>query len=282
LSIDQLPLVSQTEAVNRAFSKQSCGYDRVDNVNIILRDLREQVYRHVAERMKPGSHILELNAGTGLDALHFVSRGHYVHATDISDGMIAQVREKIRINNLSEKLTCQRLSFEDLDEVAGKSFDYVFSNFGGLNCIQDLYRVTRHLPALLRPGGYVTWVIMPPVCPWELSWILKGQWKKAFRRFEKSGTLAHVEGEYFKTYYHPLKKIRSAFGPSFKLVRAEGLAALSPPPHRGDFPLGHPRVYKFLRKLDRFFGRKFPFNRWADHVVVTFRYVSESSVNGQS
>lgn len=265
-------MLPQTDAVNRGFSKQSFGYDAADGSNMILRDLRLQVYRHVAEFMKPESRILEINAGTGLDALHFASQGHYVHATDISDGMIARIREKIVADNFFERLTCQRLSFVELDHVQGKNFDYVFSNFGGLNCIRDLYRVTRHLPAVLKPGAYVTWVIMPPVYPWELLWAFKGEWKKAFRRFERNGTLAHLEGEYFKTYYHSLRKIRSALGPSFKLLRTEGLAALSPPPHRGDFPVKHPRVYKFMRKVDGYFGRRFPFNRWADHIVVTFRY----------
>lgn len=272
MSIDQLPLFPQTEAVNRGFSKQSFGYDEADNVNIILRDLRQQVYRHVGEFMKPGSHILELNAGTGLDAVHFVSLGHHVHATDISEGMIARIQGKIVANNLFERLTCQRLSFEDLDQVQGKNFDYVFSNFGGLNCIQDLYRVTRHLPGLLKPGSFVTWVIMPPVCLWELLWVFKGEWKQAFRRFARNGTVAHLEGEYFKTYYHSLKKIRSALGPSFRLIRSEGLAALSPPPHRGDFPLKHPSLYRFMRKIDGCVGKRAPFNRWADHIVVTLRY----------
>jgi len=197
--------------------------------------------------------------------------GHFVHATDISDGMIGKIRDKIVLNNLADRLTCQQLSFEDLGKVSGKNFDHVFSNFGGLNCIQDLYRVTRHLPALLNPGGYVTLVIMPPVCVGELLWIFKGHRKKAFRRFQKHGTIAHLEGEYFKTYYHSLKKIRSSLAPSFELVRSEGLAALSPQPHQKDFPLKHPNIYRLMRKVDGYLGKRFPFNRWADHLIVTFR-----------
>lgn len=231
-----------------------------------------QVHRHVQQYLKPQSRILDLNAGTGLDAVHFASAGHHVHAIDISNGMVAQIQNKITRNQLDGRLTCQLLSFEDLDKVDGKNFDYVFSNFGGLNCIKDLHRVARHLSSVLIPGGYVTWVIMPPICLWELLWIFKGSWKKAFRRFQKDGTLAHLEGEYFKTYYHSLKDIRASLGPSFKLIRAEGLAALSPPPHRGDFPFKHPRVYKLMRKVDRFAGKRLPFNRWADHLILTFRY----------
>lgn len=262
--------------VNRGFTRQSHAYDEADAGNVILQDLRRQVYDHVEKFLAPSSNILELNAGTGIDAMHFVAHGHQVHATDLSDGMIHQIRNKISENNLSYRLTCQQVSFENLAEVSETNFDYVFSNFGGLNCCEDLSRVTRHLPALLKPGAYVTWVIMPPVCTWELLWILKGNFRQAFRRFRKGGTIAHLEGEYFRTYYHSLKSIRSAFGKSFHLVESEGLAALSPPPHRADFPLKHPRLYRMMREMDGHFRHGFPFNRWGDHIIVTFRYGSDS------
>lgn len=272
MSSERSSVSDQAAAINRAFSRQSHAYDEADAGNVILQDLRQQVYRHVEKFLSPSSHILELNAGTGIDAMHFASQGHRVHATDLSDGMIHQIEIKISRNNLSDKLTCQQISFENLDKVSKNNFDYVFSNFGGLNCSQDLSRVTRHLPSLLKTGAYVTWVIMPPLCLWELLWILRGDGRKAFRRLKKDGTLAHIEGESFRTYYHSLKSLHLAFGNSFRLVESEGLAALSPPPHRQDFPSKHPRLYKWQRTADRFFRKTFPFNRCADHIIVTFQY----------
>jgi ubiquinone/menaquinone biosynthesis C-methylase UbiE len=260
------------EAVNRAFSKQSLHYDQEDKGNIVLRDMRLQVYQHVAKYLQPESHILELNAGTGIDAIHFVKKGHRIHATDLSDGMIAQIKKKIEINNLHDAFSCQQLSYDQLDQITGKKFDYVFSNFGGLNCIPDLSLVANNLPALLKPGAYVTWVIMPPVCPWELVGLVK-HGKKAFRRFHKNGVKSHLEGEFFTTYYHSLSDIKSAFDNRFHFIETEGLAALSPQPHRGDFPVKHPSVYKNLRKLDRVVRNQFPFNRWADHIIVTMQYL---------
>lgn len=215
--------------------------------------------------------MLELNAGTGLDALHFVGQGHTVHATDLADGMIDRLKAKIASTG-NPRFTCQQLSFDNLGQVSQKDFDYVFSNFGGLNCIKDLSEVTRHLPRLLKEGAYVTVVVMPPICLWEIFSILKGNWKRAFRRLRKHGAPAHLEGEYFYTYYHSLGKIRAAFGPAFSLTEAEGLAALSPPPHRGDIPRRHARLYKLMRKIDARFKNRFPFNRWADHLIVTLRY----------
>jgi ubiquinone/menaquinone biosynthesis C-methylase UbiE len=237
--------------------------------------MRRQVYAHVAKYVKPESYILEINAGTGIDALHFIAAGHRVHATDLSDGMIGQIQAKIQSLEDSNRLTSQQLSFERLDLVSAKNFGYVFSNFGGLNCIEDLGRVTRYLPLLLKPGAYVTFVIMPPVCIWELLWVFRGSWRKAFRRLRKGGTTAHLSGSYFQTYYHSLKKIRQAFGSPFEFIASEGLAALSPPPHATSFTLSHPSVYKLLRRVDSMLRHTFPFNRWADHIIVTFRFRSE-------
>src|SRR5438045_6266072 len=81
-------------SVSRAFSKQSLHYDEHDSNNPILLSWREQVYAHVRRFLKPGSRILELNAGTGTDAVHFVSLGHAVHCIDIYEGMISQIEDK--------------------------------------------------------------------------------------------------------------------------------------------------------------------------------------------
>jgi len=269
MSLESYPAAT---SVNRAFSKQSVNYDHDDQQNKVLQDMRLQVYRHVAAYMKPQSSILELNSGTGIDALHFAQQGHSVLATDISDGMIEQINLKIQRYQLQNRLACLQLSYSELDKLNGKKSDYVFSNFGGLNCIDNLAHVTKHLPTMLTPGGYITWVIMPPVCLWEMLSVFNGNGKRAFRRLNKNGVIAHLEGEYFKMYYFSLPQIKAAFGPSFKFIKSEGLCALSPPPSRGDFPSAHPTLYRALRKLDSTLNSRYPLNRWADHIIVTFQF----------
>jgi SAM-dependent methyltransferase len=261
-------------SANVAFSAQASHYDIDDKANPVIADLRKQVYEHVARYMKPGSRILELNAGTGIDASYFVSIGHMVVATDLSDGMVTELNKKAGPH--AGRLRVRQLSYDRLNEIPGTGpgqddgpFDYIFSNFGGLNCIDDLTLVTRHLPRLLKPDGYVTFVIMPVICGWELLSTFKGS-PVGFRRLKKEA-LARIDNEYFPTWYHSFKEIRKAFGESFTLTGSEGLAAVSPPPYRADFPLKHPRLYKFLRSTDKLLNRSFPFNRWADHIITTFR-----------
>ncbi len=261
------------ENVNAAFSKQSPHFDEDDLSNPILQQWRQQVYAHADLFLKPHSTILELNAGTGIDAVRFAKQGHRVHATDLSDGMIEQLNKKIGELSLSKKITTQQVSFENLKEVTGK-FDFVFSDFGGLNCAEDLAGVMRDLPRLLNQGACLTLVIMPRICLWELSWVLKGQFKKAFRRLSGK-TMAHLEGEFFVTYYYSLRDIKKIVGPQFKFLKAEGLGVLSPPPAATNFYKRYPALIKFLNRSDQTIRNWFPFNRWGDHIVVTFQYAHE-------
>jgi len=259
-------------SVNKAFSKQSVHYDKDDETNFILQWMRKIVRNHVENYLKPEDKILELNAGTGLDALYFSSLGFPVHATDLSDGMIREIDDKINKHQLNGILSCQQCSYTELDKIKNKKFNYVFSNFGGLNCIPDLKAVIQHLPDLLIPGAYVTFVIMPPVCPWELSFVLKGNLRQAFRRFSKKGSLAHLEGEYFQTYYFTPSQVVKDFGKDFKKISLQGLASISPPPHNINFQIKFPRLYSRFAKADEKLSFVFPFNSWADHFILTMRY----------
>ena len=259
--------------INAAFSKQSLHYDTDDSQNPLLQRMRLQVYDHVSKLIDKPRRILELNSGTGIDALHFIRLGHVVHATDLSEGMVGVIKEKIDSFNLQDRLTVQQLSYHQLHQLKGLKFDFVFSNFGGLNCTNDLSPITKDLRAILNPGSYVTWVIMPPVSLWEILSFLKGN-PNAFRRFSKNGVVSHLEGQYFQVWYHSLQSIKKAFGPDFKLVSLEGLAALSPPPQATSFPIKHPVVFKMLKGADAVVRNYFPFNRCADHIIVSFQFVS--------
>lgn len=255
--------------VNAAFSKQSYHFDDEDFANPILQQWRQLIYRHVDSILVQPSTILELNAGTGIDAVRFCRKGHRVHATDLSDGMIEQLRRKSKLTDLENRLTFQHVSYENLNEVEGK-YNFIFSNFGGLNCLDDLTKVTHQLPQLLTPNGYVTWVIMPPVCLWEWSWALKGHIQKAFRRLTKKAT-AHLEGETFTAYYYTVQDLKEAFTSDFVLVNVESLGFISPPPASFLFVSRFPRITRLLNKFDGAVRKSWPFNRSGDHLIVTFQ-----------
>jgi ubiquinone/menaquinone biosynthesis C-methylase UbiE len=234
--------------------------------------MRRQVYKHEEEFISPGDSIFELNAGTGIDAVHFAQNGHSVFAIDIAEGMIAELETKVKFSQLAEKISYARCSFTDLHSLPTRRFDHVFSNFGGLNCIPDLVIVADQILAFLKPGATVTLVIMPRVCPWELLHILSGNSKLAFRRLSKNGAVAHIEGHYFTTYYFTPEDVTRSFGRGFRLLRLRGLASISPPPYMSPFAGKHPGLYKALTSVDELFSAIPPFNRWADHFIITLKY----------
>jgi ubiquinone/menaquinone biosynthesis C-methylase UbiE len=264
---------SQLENVNKAFSLQSGNYDKYDKDNSTLTWMRKQVRNHALKFLRPNDKILELNSGTGLDAEFFASKGFSVHCTDLSDGMIEQMKKKISSGKFADNITVQQCSFTELDKIGNKKFDFIFSNFGGLNCIPDLSVVTKFFPLMLNKNGRVCLVILSPVCPWEIIQLFRGKIKLAFRRFKSRGTLANVEGIKFMTYYFSAKKVINALGADFKLLKLESLGLFTPIPQMEKIPKRFPHTVKALNKMDEIFSLITPFNRIGDHIIITVGYL---------
>ncbi len=264
---------SHSTSVSEAFSLKSFVYDQFGENHANLTRMRERVYAAVTRHLPTGSHLLEINAGTGLDAFNIVQRGYSVHATDLSDGMIDAIHEKIKMHRLQSQLTAERLSFTDLDQVQNGRFDAVYSNFGGLNCVEDLRPVTQHLPKILKPGGLAIWVIMPPVCPWEMGLIFK-DWRVATRRFRPNGVMANVESVEFRTWYFTAAQTMQAFGPQFECVGLEGLSVVTPTADNKTFAVRRPGLFNRLVQIDEAISTVWPFNRIGDFFILTMKLVS--------
>jgi ubiquinone/menaquinone biosynthesis C-methylase UbiE len=257
-------------AVNAGFSRKAEVYDAYCEAHPVIRWARRMVRNEVKRRLERSGSILELNAGTGSDAAYFADKGFLVHATDVADGMVKAIKRKAERH--PERLTFQQLSFTEMDKAMGAPFDLVFSNFGGLNCIPDLRSVTRHLNSILKPGGHVVWVVMPPVCPWELAQVLRGQFRLAARRFHRQGILANVEGAQVMTWYHSPKMVHRAFGASYRLLHQRSLSLFCPPSYMDNFPRRFQHLTESLLRLDNSLGGRFPFQDWGDFVLYTFRH----------
>ncbi|HZD58635.1 MAG TPA: class I SAM-dependent methyltransferase [Anaerolineales bacterium] len=261
-------------SVAEAFSHKAHRYDEFGRDHINLERMRRKVRQHVLPHLKPGDSILELNAGTGSDAVFFAQRGYEVLATDISPRMLARIRDKVVQYGLDDRIAIQQCSFTDLGQIQSGPFDYVFSNMGGINCFPDPGEIISNLPGLLRPGGHVTWVVMPPICPWEIAMILRADLKTALRRLSPKGTLANVEGVRFTTYYFSPNQIIQAFGTKFQPIQLQGLSVFTPPADRKEFPTKFPRLYRFLVRMDENLADHPPFNHWGDFYILTLRYLS--------
>ena len=117
-----------------AFSRQAGIFDQLFGNNPVIMYKRRRVREHILALAQPGASMLELNCGTGEDALYFAERGFYVHATDISEGMLEALQRKISATGSGAHISWENCSFTQLDRLRNRGpFDHIYSNFGGLN-----------------------------------------------------------------------------------------------------------------------------------------------------
>lgn len=264
--------MSNIETIAEAFSRTAAKYDALVDNNPHLTRLRRKVYEHVSRQVEPGGRILELNAGTGIDAVALAQRGYKIHATDIAPDMLARARDKVEQFGLQEQVSVQECSYEQLNKIGTAPFDAVLSNFGGLNCIPDLSVVIEQMPGILRPGGTVTWVLMPPVCLWEMAEVLRGKFRVAFRRFARNGVRSHLEGLQFTVYYFSPRRTIDWFGNDYELLELEGLSVITPISHNKLLANQYPRLYASLAWLDDRLSKHPPWWGWGDFYIISMRY----------
>jgi ubiquinone/menaquinone biosynthesis C-methylase UbiE len=260
------------ETIAEAFSLTAEKYDSFAQDHPNLTRMRSKVYDHVARLVPAGAHILELNAGTGTDAVQLARRGYRLHATDVAPGMLDRLHQKVRDLNLGDRLTVEQRSFLSLTDVPGAPFDAIFSDLGGLNCIADLSPVIAQMPNVLRPGGIVTWVLMPHVCLWEMAEIFRGNFRLACRRFSRHAVRANLEGLHFDVYYFSPRQVLDWFGSSYDLIALEGLSVLTPTAESKNFAKMFPRAYRTLAWLDDRLSPHWPWSGWGDFFILSLRY----------
>jgi ubiquinone/menaquinone biosynthesis C-methylase UbiE len=261
---------SKNISINKGFSKISLEYESLDKTSSLIRWMRNRVRSHFENYLSSNNSILEINCGSGIDAVYFAKMGHNVHAIDLAHGMIDLVTSKINNENLASKLSCEVLSYEDLDKLSHKKYSHIFSNFGGLNCssLEELENVFKLFNTILNPNGIITLVIMPKLCLWEFLRIFKGQ-KHAFRRLKKNGVMTNIAGESVQVYYHSVNKIKNLLKPNFTNFNIENISFIGPTGNLVDFPKKHPFIFKYLSKLDSV-SSKLPFLKGiGDYYIIS-------------
>lgn len=262
------------QAAEKAFSKQAPLFDQLYAADTIIHYKRKRVREHVEHFISPCSQILELNAGTGEDAIYFAQQGHNVHATDISAGMQEMLRNKVNKLQLNDKISTETCSFTALEKLQMEGpYDYILSNFAGLNCTGRLERVLGSFSYLVKPGGIVTLVILPKFCLWESLLAFKGRFNTAFRRSlsGRKGTKAHIEGEYFRCWYYNPSFVRKHLKKSFDVLSLEGLCTIVPPSYMENFAGKHPQLYTWLEQKENKLKKKWPWNVTGDYYIITLR-----------
>ncbi|MGN6532283.1 MAG: SAM-dependent methyltransferase [Ginsengibacter sp.] len=256
-----------------AFSAQSKKFDKLYSGNKIIEYKRDRVRSHLKRIINPGDSILELNSGTGEDAIWLAKQKCKVHATDISTGMLEIIQQKIKNEALQDLITHEICSFTALENLQQKGpFDLIFSNFAGLNCTAHLDKVLAFFPKLLKPKGVVTLVILPQFCLWEFLLIFKGKFKTATRRFfSKKGRSARLEGHQFKCWYYNPSYLMKYLKKDFNLLSVEGLCTLVPPSYIEYFAENYPYAFRFLKAKENKWKGKWPWKYFGDYYIISLQ-----------
>lgn len=261
-----------TSKTKSAFNAIAADYDLRDNQNPILKWMRKLVHGVYLKYIPAGGKILELNAGTGIDAVFLAEKGYSVYATDISDEMINEIKAKIKKQKTKISIKTEVLSFDEISAITENNFDAVVSNFGGLNCINDFSKLSGDIASKLKPNGLLIAVVMNKLCLWEIFYYtLSLKLGEAFRRFRKNGIMAELNGEKVLTYYFTAGEFAAAFSRNFSKVKLYSLGLKTPPPYLLGIYNRLKPIVKLWMKLDELLMALPVFNQMGDHFIIVMR-----------
>jgi ubiquinone/menaquinone biosynthesis C-methylase UbiE len=268
------PLAIAQPQAALVFDQMAREYDDVFTNSMIGRAQRDAVWNVLTRVFQRGEHILELNCGTGEDALFLARNGVSVTACDTSEQMIQIASSRLRAEAPHAPVQFNLLPTERVRKLQHVTkFDGAFSNFSGLNCVADLRQTAENLATLLSPGAPLLICLSTRFCPWEMFWfVLHGNFRKAFRRC--SGQAIAKVGEFTVDVYYPtVRELQTLFSPSFVLRSCTGIGVTVPPSYVEAWIRSHPKLLSMLRTIDKAISNLPGFRVLGDHVLLQFERV---------
>jgi SAM-dependent methyltransferase len=241
-------------------------YDATFTESGVGRALREIVWSRMEQLFLRSKRVLELGCGTGEDAMQLTRSGVRVVATDPSSQMLELARRKSLVAGCQDQIEFRNVGMQDIGSFAeGELFDGVLSNFGAVNCVEDLPALIGDVAARLVPGAPLLWVLMGRHAPWEWLWYLtRGQWRKAWRRLSPSG----VEWRGMIISYPTPREMKTLLRPYFSVSRVAPLGFALPPSYAAAWLNRAPLVSKLLTYLERRAQRVSFLASLSDHFIV--------------
>ncbi|QBZ96851.1 class I SAM-dependent methyltransferase [Flavobacterium sangjuense] len=246
------------------FDKAALNYDATFTNSEIGKMQRNLVYNQLSKQLDSIQNVLEINCGTGEDAIWFAKQNYKITATDISPKMIEVAKSKANLNFKTADINSISSIFE------GEKFDLIFSNFGGLNCLSksELEKFFANSNSILSEKGKLALVIMPKHTLWEQFYFLaKAQFSSIFRR-KKEFVLADVDGEKVPTYYYNPKDIVNLAKHYFELVDQKPIGFFVPPSYLELFFKNKKGLLGFLNSFENRIKNWSFLSKYADHYII--------------
>ncbi|MBA3663407.1 MAG: class I SAM-dependent methyltransferase [Bacteroidetes bacterium] len=250
------------------FNNYALEYDAHFSETLVGRAQRQLVHNYLDKVILPEMSVLEINCGTGVDALFLAERCSDLLCTDLSEKMVEVTKHKTQ---LLENCMVKQASIQDLDKAVNKITQVIFSNFGGLNCLDkpEILNFTKTCSALTQSGSQMVFVIMGTKCIWEnFYFILKGDFTKAFRRKQNEGVKTGSAQEEFIVQYYTPGEIKDFFKTDFICMNTKPIGLFLPPSYLNSFFKNRPLLFSFFSGLDQLFSRFSFFSNYADHYLI--------------
>ncbi len=266
-------LHDQLRATQEAFDSVAADYDGPRGNNDAIQDMRSEMWRWLDATFAPGSRLIDLGCGTGLDAVRMAGLGHRVTATDWSPQMVERARDRAERAGLAERVQAVPVGAHELQHLDGQhAFDGAYSNLGPLNCVPDLSVVSHECARLLQPGGALVFTVIGRVCPWEIAHYAKRRrWDRVALRFARHVVPVGMNKRTIWTRYFTPNEFYKDFEAEFTLEHVRGLCVFVPPPYltwiRDRHPAWHERLWRWDRRM-----ASWPLVRaMGDHFLIVMR-----------
>lgn len=276
------PTAEYYDYVARGYDGIARSYDGVEAQNRVGRRIRQRMQGLLMEAFRPGDRVLDIGAGTGIEAIMLAERGVRIVATDVSDAMIRRTEEKALARGLGE-LQVAKIAAHEIGRLVERygraSFDGSYSHGGVLNMDPDPEAVARGLAALLRPSARFLCSLVNQTSLFEILFypaVLRP--RKAFRRLGNVVPIPITRLEAHRRYvvpsrFYSRRDFLRWFSDGFRLRRAFGYCIVAPPWNLSDHMDRIEPVARAAEALDDFLSTKAPFREWGNILVLELERV---------
>lgn len=249
-----------------AFDSSAKQYDSDFTNSKIGRLQRQRVYKYLFPLLNNNTKILEINCGTGHDAIKLAPKVYSILATDISEKMIEVAEQKNIHNNLKFEIQ----DIKKFGENLSADFDLLFSNFGGLNCLtaEEIKSFGKKINNNLTSNSKLVLVLMGKKCWIENLWYKYQKDARLNRRNTKDAVPTKINESAFNTYYYSPTELSELLKENYSLVKVRPVGLFIPPSYLESLFKSKLWLLRLLNVLEKIFGNFSFLSNYADHYLI--------------
>lgn len=230
---------------------------------------RNRVYHYLIPLLNKKIKLLEINCGTGHDAINLAPKVNSILATDVSEKMIEVAQQKNKCHNLKFEIQDMKTLHQNLSA----NYDLLFSNFGGLNCLthDEIRSFGKNICNNLNSSANIVLVVMGKKCWIENLWYKYQKDLRINRRDTKEGVLTKINQNILCTYYYSPKELIELLQENFSFVKVRPVGFFIPPSYMESFFISKTWLIHLLNILEKIFGNFSFLSNYADHYLIIFK-----------